>query len=37
MTPQDDPLAPARGICWAIPLSILLWCALALFAAWVAL
>ena len=37
MTPEDDPLSAVRGIVWAIPLSMLLWAALALIALWVAL
>jgi hypothetical protein len=26
MTPDDDPLNAARGIVWALPVSIALWC-----------
>jgi hypothetical protein len=28
VTPQDDPLAAIKGIVWAIPASLALWCAL---------
>jgi len=28
--PQDEQLGPARGIVWALPVSLALWCALLL-------
>jgi hypothetical protein len=28
MTPREDPLAAIKGIVWAIPVSLALWCAL---------
>jgi hypothetical protein len=31
MTPQDDPLSAIKGIVFALPVSIALWIALALF------
>ncbi len=30
MTPQDDQLAPVRGLAWGLMLSIAFWCALLL-------
>jgi hypothetical protein len=29
MIRQDDPLSTIRGICWAVPVSLALWLALA--------
>jgi hypothetical protein len=26
MTPDDDPLGAVRGVIWALPVSIALWC-----------
>lgn len=34
MTPKDQ-LSTVKGIVWAIPVSLILWCALALFASGV--
>jgi len=28
MTPSEDPLSAIKGIVWALPVSIALWCAL---------
>ena len=30
--PEDDPLSGVRGIVWAIPLSVALWCVILLAA-----
>jgi hypothetical protein len=28
VSPQDDPLSAIKGIVWALPVSLALWCAL---------
>jgi hypothetical protein len=30
MTPSEDPLSAIKGIVWALPASLALWCALLL-------
>jgi hypothetical protein len=30
MTPREDPLSAIRGIIWALPVSIALWCVILL-------
>jgi hypothetical protein len=37
MIPQDDQLAPVRGILWALPIGLTFWCALLLAVGWAAL
>jgi hypothetical protein len=36
MTPEEDPLAVVRSIVWGVPISIALWCLIALVAGVVA-